>query len=236
MGKRRVRKMLRRMESGEPLRVTSAMATTTGLARLAATAQRFGYAYADVRQQGKQYLIVIVPDPAPEARERAARNRAHYPRAAHGGELPRLAPEEVELLKARITFDITTMYTDKQRALLSGVAAVGLALPVGLVLGSGGMTVVHAVLAWVALMALLPLGFAFNRRYREKYAARLRAARFTPVTEPNGRVRYVPPGGRLPGHGNPFRAGAPVPPPPTAPPPPAGQRRAASREHRRAGR
>jgi len=204
MGERRVRKMLRRMESGEPVRVTGAMSTTTGLARSAAMAQKFGYAYADVRQQGKQYVILIVPDPAPGARERAARNRARYPRAADGGELPRLAPEEVELLKARITFDITTMYTDKQRIGLSGIAAVALALPVGLVLGSGGTTVVHAALAWAALMALLPLGIAFNRRYREKYAARLRAAGFTPVTGPDGRLRYLPPGGRLPGHGNPL--------------------------------
>ncbi|OSP42201.1 hypothetical protein B7767_16935 [Streptomyces sp. 13-12-16] len=204
MGERRVRKMLRQMESGEPLRVTGAMPTTTKLARLAAMAQKFGYAYADVRQRDKQYLIVIVPDPTPEARERAARNRARYPRAADGGELPRLAPEEVELLKARITFDMTTMYTDKQRILLSAIAAVGLALPVGLVSGEGGMTVVHAALVWAALMALLPAGVAVNRRFREKYAARLRAAGFTPVTEPDGRLRYVPPGGRLPGHGNPL--------------------------------
>ncbi|MFC8388079.1 MULTISPECIES: hypothetical protein [unclassified Streptomyces] len=208
MGKRRVRKMLRQMESGEPVRVTCAVPTTTKLARFAAMAQKFGYEYADVRQgggpKGDQYLIVIVPDLSPEARERAARNRAHYPGAAHGGELPRIAPEEVELLKARITFDITAMYTDKQRILITGIGAVALALPVGLVLGSGGMTVVYAALAWAALMALLPVGFAVNRRYREKYAARLRAAGFTPVTDPAGRVRYLPPGGRLPGHGNPL--------------------------------
>ncbi|MFI1419910.1 sulfurtransferase TusA family protein [Streptomyces sp. NPDC020731] len=208
MGERRIRKMLRQMESGEPVRVTGAMATTTKLARSAAMARQFGYEYADVRQdggpQGKQYVVVIVPDPTPEARARAARNRSRYPRAADGGELPRLAPEAVELLKARITFDITAMYTDRQRIVLAGVGAVPLALPVGLVLGSGGMTVVLTVLAWAAVMALLPVGFAVNRRFEAKYAALLRAAGFTPVTDPEGRLRYLPPGGRLPGHGSPF--------------------------------
>ncbi|MFI5567805.1 sulfurtransferase TusA family protein [Streptomyces sp. NPDC051740] len=199
MGERRVRKMLRQMESGEPVRVTSAMPTTTKLARFAAMARKFGYAYADVRRgggpKGDQYLIVIVPDPSPEARERAARNRARYPGAAHGGELPRLAPEEVELLKARITFDISTMYTDKQMILLAGIAAVPLALPFGLLLGSGATAVVLAAVFWAALMALVPVGLAVSRRYRTRYAAVLRAAGFTPVTDPAGRLRYVPPGG-----------------------------------------
>ncbi|MFE4054646.1 hypothetical protein [Streptomyces sp. YIM B13518] len=207
MSERRVRKMLRRMESGEPVRVTCAMPTTTKLARFAAMAQEFGYQYADVRQgggpKGDQYLVVIEPDPGPAARERAARNRARYPRAAHGGELPRLAPEAVELLKARITFDISTMYTDRQMILLAGVAAVPLALPLGLLLGSGATAVVLTVVLWAAVMALVPGGLAVRRRYRTRYAARLRAAGFTPVTDPAGRVRYVPPGGRLPGHGGP---------------------------------
>ncbi|GAA2539600.1 MULTISPECIES: hypothetical protein [Streptomyces] len=56
-------------------------------------------------------------------------------------------------------------------------------------------------------MTLLPVGFAVNRRFEAKYAVRLQAAGFTPVTDQDGRLRYVPPGGRLPGHGNPFTAG-----------------------------
>ncbi|MFC8420964.1 hypothetical protein ACFUN7_08805 [Streptomyces sp. NPDC057236] len=189
------------MESGEPLRVTCALPTTTKLARFAAMAQEFGYAYADVRQQGNQCLIVIVPDPGPEARERAARNRAHHPRAAHGGELPRLAPEAVEILKARITFDVGTMCTDRQTILLAGIAVVLPALSLGLLLGSGATAVVLAVVLWAALMALVPVGLAVSRRHRTRYAAVLRAAGFTPVTEPDGRLRYVPPGGRPPGPG-----------------------------------
>ncbi|MEU7470446.1 hypothetical protein AB0A94_18265 [Streptomyces sp. NPDC044984] len=208
MGERRIRKMLRQMESGEPVRVTSAVATTTKLARCAAMAQKFGYEYADVRQgggpQGNQYVVLIVPDPAPEARARAARNRARYPRAADGGELPRLAPDAVELLKARITFDITTMYTDRQLILLTGFCAVPLALTIGFAFGTGAVAVVLAGVVWAAVMALLPVGFAANRRFRARCAALLRAAGFTPVTDPNGRLRYLPPGGRIPGHGNPF--------------------------------
>lgn len=209
MGERRVvRKMLRRMESGEPVRVSRALATTTRLARLGAVAQRFGYEYADVRRgggpRGDGYLMVIVPDPSPEARARAERNRARYPRAADGGELPRIAPEAVELLKARITFDIATMYTDKQLILLTGIAAVPLALPLGLLIGSGASAAVLTGVFWAAMMAFLPLGLAANRRYKARYTAILRAAGFTPVTDRQGRVRYLPAGGRLPGHGNPL--------------------------------
>ncbi|WP_175439113.1 hypothetical protein [Streptomyces vilmorinianum] len=53
-------------------------------------------------------------------------------------------------------------------------------------------------------MALAPVGFAVNRRYAVKYTAQLEAAGFTPVTDRTGRLRYEPPGGQLPGHGNPF--------------------------------
>ncbi|MGC0376144.1 hypothetical protein [Streptomyces sp. SAI-229] len=207
MGERRVRKMLRQMESGEPVRVVSAMGSMKKLARLASFAQQFGYEYADVRQgggaQGKGLTMLLVPDPTPEARERAARNRARYPRAADGGELPRPAPEEFELLKARIGYDLATRYTEKQKVALSGGVFTVLALAVAVKVGAHttGLVVVGAV--WAVLMALLPVGFIVNRRYREKQTAVLRAAGLAPVTEPNGRVRYVP-GGRLPGHGNPL--------------------------------
>ncbi|MEU5508218.1 hypothetical protein ACFTZ8_10970 [Streptomyces fungicidicus] len=206
MSGRRMRKMLRRMESGEPVRVTGP--TTTGLARLAAMAEQFGYAYAETRQgggpQGNQYMIVIVPDPDPGARARAARNRARYPRAADGGELPRLEPEAVELLKARVTFDITTMYTNGQLILLAGVGAVPPALALGLAIGADvtAVTVLTCVL-WAAMMTLVPLGLAVNRRYRARYAAILRNAGFPPFTDEGGRLRHLPPGGRRPEHGTP---------------------------------
>ncbi|MBD0422077.1 hypothetical protein H0H10_23475 [Streptomyces sp. TRM S81-3] len=211
MSDRHVRKMLRRTASGEPFEVAPAIATLRKLARLAFIAQQFGYEYADIRQgggpQGNGFVMLLVPDPRPQARARAARNRAQYPDASDGGALPPLVPEEVELLKARITFDITTRYTDRQRIVLTGVGAVPLAVPIGFQLGTGATAVVLAGAVWAALMALLPVGFAVNRRYRAKYAALLQAAGFTPVTDGRGRLRYLPPGGRLPGHGNPFAVG-----------------------------
>ncbi|MFE7232832.1 hypothetical protein ACFVAF_19655 [Streptomyces sp. NPDC057596] len=124
--------------------------------------------------------------------------------AADGGALPPLVPEEVELLKARITFDITAKFTDRQRVLLAAAGAVPLALLVGFEVGEGATAVVRTGAVWAAVMALVPLGLAVNRRYRAEYAARLEAAGYTTVTDPSGRLRYVPPGGQLPGHGNPL--------------------------------
>ncbi|MFJ7176883.1 hypothetical protein ACIQXA_10855 [Streptomyces massasporeus] len=213
MSNKHVRKMLRRMASGGPVEVAPAMATMKKLTRLAFIAQQFGYAYADVRQgggpQGDGYVLLIVPDPSPEARARAERNRAAYPDAGDGGALPPLDPGAIELLKARITFDITAKHTDRQRILLAGVGAVPLAVMAGFGLGSGATAVVITAVVWAAVMALVPVGLAVNRRYRAKYAALLQVAGFTPVTDPSGRLRYVPPGGQLPGHGNPFAGGSP---------------------------
>ncbi|GAB2957795.1 hypothetical protein GCM10023080_016740 [Streptomyces pseudoechinosporeus] len=187
------------------------MATMKRLSQLAFVAQQFGYEYADIRQgggpQGNGYVMLIVPDPSPQARARAAQNWAQYPNASDGGALPPLVPEAVELLKARITFDITAMYTPKQLIFLSGIAAVPLAVPIGFALSAGTTAVVLAGTVWAALMALLPVGFAVNRHYRTKYAALLQAVGFTLMTDQNGRQRYVPPGGQLPGHGNPFAVG-----------------------------
>ncbi|MFJ4283686.1 hypothetical protein [Streptomyces massasporeus] len=211
MSDKHVRKMLRRMESGEPVEVAPSMATMKRLTRLAFIAQQFGYEYADVRQgggaQGDGYVLLIVPDPSPEARARAERNRAAYPDAGEGGALPPLDPGAIELLKARITFDITAKYTDRQRILLAGVGAVPLAVMAGFGLGSGITAVVVTVAVWAAVMALLPVGLAFNRRYRARYAALLEAAGFTSVSDQAGRLRYVPPGGQFPGQGNPFAGG-----------------------------
>ncbi len=54
-------------------------------------------------------------------------------------------------------------------------------------------------------MTLLPpAGLALNRHYKAKYSSLLQAAGYTLVTDPMGWMRYVPPGGRLSGHGNPF--------------------------------
>uniref|UniRef100_A0AAU3I9J1 Integral membrane protein n=1 Tax=Streptomyces sp. NBC_01393 TaxID=2903851 RepID=A0AAU3I9J1_9ACTN len=211
MSNRHVQKMLRQMASGEPVQVTSAMASMKKLARLAFIAQQFGYEYADVRQggpQGNGFVMLIVPDPSPQARTRAEQNRVQYPSASDGGALPALVPDEVELLKARIAFDLAARYTEKQLTVIMGVGFSTLAVCLGLQLGADTTAVVVAGIAWAALMAFVPVGLVVNRRYRAKHVARLQAAGFTPVTERSGRLRYLPRGGQLPGHGNPFAGGA----------------------------
>lgn len=52
MSDKHARKMLRQMESGEPVQLSLSMATMKKLTRLAFYAQQFGYEYADVRQGG----------------------------------------------------------------------------------------------------------------------------------------------------------------------------------------
>ncbi|WP_162684165.1 hypothetical protein [Streptomyces populi] len=212
MSNRHVRKMLRQMASGEPVQVTSAMASMRKLARLAFIAQQFGYEYADVHQdggpQGNGFVMLIVPDPSPQARARAEQNRAQYPNASDGGALPALVPDEVELLKARIAFDLATRYTEKQLTVIMGVGSSTLALCLGLQLGADTTSLVVTGTVWAVLLALVPVGLAVNRRYRAKYVARLQAAGLTPVTDQSGRLRYVPRPGQLPGHGNPFAGGA----------------------------
>ncbi|MFD5711403.1 hypothetical protein ACFWHW_13565 [Streptomyces pharetrae] len=205
MSKRQIQGMLRLMASGEPVQVTSAMASVKKLARLAFVAQQFGYEYADVRQQGgannSGLVMLIVPDPSPQARTRAAQNWAQYPNAGDGVSLPPFVPDALELLKARINYDLTGNGIEK-RLLIAALAATAGSVAVAVQDGSGAL--LWAGILWVLLMGIIGFGFFFNRRRNAKFAARLQAAGFTPVTDENGRVRYLPPGGHLPGHGNPF--------------------------------
>ncbi|MFE9459733.1 hypothetical protein [Streptomyces californicus] len=198
-------KMLRLMASGEPVKLTLSMTTMKRLTRLAFIAQQFGYAYADLRQGSGAMVMWLVPDPGPQARALAAENRARYPHAGDGGPLPPLEPGALELLKARMTLDLKRQYSTKQRLALMAVLLTTGALSLGCEFGRdtfGVITIAGVFLA--ATAALLPVGFAISRRSVVKYTARLEAAGFTPVTDRNGRLRYVPPGGQLPGHGNPF--------------------------------
>ncbi|MFE9171712.1 hypothetical protein ACFYNZ_19760 [Streptomyces kebangsaanensis] len=149
-------------------------------------------------------MTLIVPDPSPQARARAAQNRAQYPRASDGGALPALVPDAVELLKTRIMVDNTARYADRQLIVLTGVGAIPLALLIGSELSAGTTAVVITGTVWAVVMALLFLGLAVDRHCRTKCAALLQAAGFTPVTDQNRRLRYVPAGGQVPCHGNPF--------------------------------
>ncbi|MEU9209460.1 hypothetical protein AB0D27_16295 [Streptomyces sp. NPDC048415] len=193
MSKRQVRKMFQLMASGEPIELTSAMASVKKLGRLAFIAQQFGYEYADVRQgsgRNSSLRMLIVPDHSPQAQARAAQNWAQFPRAADGESLPPVVPDALELLKARINFDLTGKNAEKRMAL----GALGLTLGVGLALvRTGGSGVVPILIGWLCLIAILGIGFVVTRKRNAKFAARLQAAGFTPVTEEGGRVRYLPP-------------------------------------------
>ncbi|MFC9510307.1 hypothetical protein [Streptomyces sp. NPDC057002] len=209
MSKRQTQKMLRLMASGEPVELTSPMASVKKLARLAFVAQQFGYEYADVRQSSGRngaLTMLILPDPSPHARGRAAQNWAQYPNAADGVSLPPLVPDAFELLKARINFDLTGKSAEKRM----GYAALGLTVGcviLGVRLGGEASDFVAAGLVWLLFMAIFGIGLLVTRKRNAKFAARLRAAGFMPVTDENGRTRYLPPGAQLPGHGNPFGGG-----------------------------
>ncbi|MEV0304106.1 hypothetical protein [Streptomyces prasinus] len=225
MSKRQTRKMLRLMASGEPVELTSAMASVKKLARLACIAQQFGYEYADVRQGGgnnNQLKMLIVPDPDPQARARAAQNWAQYPNAGDGVSVPPLVPNAFELLKARINFDLTGKSAEKGLAIGALAATIGCGAMVVRFEGeSSGLVIAGGV--WLLLMAFLGVGLVVTRKRNAKFAAWLRAAGFTPVADGTGRVRYLPPGRRIPGHGNlfgngPYGAPAPGTPAPASVP------------------
>lgn len=202
-----MRKLLRTMEGGEPARITVST-TWNGLARLAFIAQQFGYEYADLKQNGDRLALCIVPDPSPQAQRRAAQNWARYPDAGNGVSLPPVEPDAIELLKARMVVDLGSQSTDKLRMGMAVFVLTALAAAIGFRFHADTAVLVIVGIAWAALLCLLPVLLAYSRRYRAKHVARLQAAGFTPVTDRSGRVRYVPPGGQLPGHGNPFAGGA----------------------------
>lgn len=205
MGDRRVRKMLRKMESGEPVRLEYGMSTMKGLTRLAFVAGQFGYEYADLNiAADNKMALSVVPDLSPEGRERAARNRARYPDARDGGALPPVVPEDVELLRARMVFDLGHQHSDKERLALAGLGATGLSIGLGLACADSVVGLAVGGGSWAVFMAFTWFGLGANRRRNVEYTARLEAAGFTPTTDQGGRLRYLPPGRQLPGHGNPF--------------------------------
>lgn len=213
--------MLGLMASGGPVELTSPMASVKKLARLAFVAQQFGYEYVDVRQAGSRnnaLVMLIMPDPGPVARARAAQNWAQYPHAGDGVSLPPTVPDALELLEARINFDLTARNSARQRMGYAVLAVTVGSLVVGLQTG-GDRAFLVAGIMWALCMALLPGAFAVNRRRNAKYAARLQAAGFFPLTDESGRLRYLPPGTPMPGHpfasgpyGQQFPGHQPVPP------------------------
>lgn len=210
MSKRQIRKMFQLMGSGEAVELTSAMASVKKLSRLACIAEQFGYQYVDTRQSGGRngaLKMYIVPDPSPHAQQRAAQNRAQYPQAANDGPLPDCPPDALDLLKARINFDLTGKSAEKRMAL----GAVGITVGVLIAaLRTGDST--WAAGFWVFAMVLLGIGVVVTRKRNAKFAARLQSAGFVQYADETGRVRFLPPGTQLPGQGNPFANGAPAGP------------------------
>ncbi|MFF3416543.1 hypothetical protein ACFYW9_17860 [Streptomyces sp. NPDC002698] len=195
MSRRQIRKMFRLMAQGQAVQLTSPMASVKKLARLAFIAQQFGYEYADVRQgagRNNALTMLIVPDPGPQAQARAAQNWAQYPKAGDGVSLPPVVPDALELLKARINFDLTGKNAEKR------MVYAGIGLSVGcvvLAVRAGGDSVAFTVagVLWAVMMVVLGVGLVVTRRRNAKFAALLGAAGFAPVTEEGGRVRYLPP-------------------------------------------
>ncbi|MEH0444319.1 hypothetical protein QA811_11715 [Streptomyces sp. B21-102] len=223
MSKRQMRSMLKSMAGGGPVELTSPLASVKKLARLAFVAQQFGYEYADAGHggsQGNALKLLIVPDPSPQARARAAQNWAQYPNAHDGSSLPPLVPDAFELLRTRITFDLTGRQAEKRMGYGALGATAGCAV-LGIRLGATGADFGVAAAVWVVLMAVCGAGFAVNRRRNAASGARLKAAGFAPVTDATGRLRYLPPGvgtgaGTGPGR-NPYGGGTPAQAPAHAP-------------------
>ncbi|MEV7978348.1 hypothetical protein [Streptomyces sp. NPDC086519] len=209
MSARQARKMFQLMAGGEPVELTNAWGSVKKLARLAFVAQQFGYEYADARYAGSRnnvLKLLIVPDHSPQGRARAAQNWAQYPNAADGVSLPPLVPDAVELLRARIQFDLTGKNAEKRLAISAGAITLGLVFA-AVRNGGGAGPVVIAGVVWVIAMAVMGLGFFVTRGRNAKFAQRLRAAGFVPVTEQSGRVRYLPPGTPMPMQQGPMQQG-----------------------------
>lgn len=201
-----MRAMLRKIASGERVRITRRTGSVRSLARLAFVAEQFGYAYADAGLGGfksAELVLELVPDPRPEAQARATRNRASYPNAGDGVSLPPPVAEEIALLEARISFDLASQFTPKQRVALGVPLMTALAAAPCIRFGVHSTVALVAGLLWAVFMACVPIGLAHTRRKRARYAAVLEAAGLTPVTDMLGRLRYVSPGDRRPVLGNP---------------------------------
>lgn len=217
MGDRHISKMLRDMATQDEVQVVSRLSSVKKLARMAFVAEQFGFMYGDAVQAGSQNsrtVLTLHRDPGPGAQQRAAATMARHPQAGNGGDLPGMRPggglkpvpeaePHLELLKARINFDLTGRSAEKR--MLGGAIGLTVAMVLGLVRDVlEDDALVYGLIGYVLLMLLLGAGFLWTRHRNAAYAARLRAAGLTQVRDEQGRTRYLPPGGQLPGHANPF--------------------------------
>ncbi|WP_415949452.1 hypothetical protein [Streptomyces sp. KLOTTS4A1] len=184
-----VRTVMDAMAYGQPAEVTSYWASVKKLARIAALAERFGYQYADVVIGMQGLKMLLVPDPDPQARQRAQQAWAQHPPGA-GAPLPQLPTEVPELLRNRIRFDMYATQNEKRRLVAVPVAFVIVALQMQ---RTPDIAVFWGVLLGVAVL-VAGGSFLVRRKWRGDIGRRLQAMGFVPLNEPNGRLRLVPPG------------------------------------------
>ncbi len=223
---RQVDKMLREMSGAHTVQVVDRWGSTRKLARLVLVAEQFGFMYGDTHQTGgraPKTVLTLHRDPSPEAQHRAADNAARYPQALNGGDLPGMQPgfkltpvpeahPHLELLKARVTYDLTGKNAEKR--VLMG--AIGLTAGFAFLLirnVASDRTPVAPIVGWGFLMLIIACGFLWTRRRNKRSADVLRQAGLVPVQDGQGRTRYLPPGAQLPGSHDPFAQQAPGVPP-----------------------
>ncbi|MEU6111629.1 hypothetical protein ABZ853_24860 [Streptomyces albidoflavus] len=219
VSKKQVRKMFELMGHGQPVVLTSPMSSVKKLAKLACTAQLFGYEYIDVRQGGGRNTALhmyLAPDPSPAARQRAAANWQQYPQAGNDGPLPPYPSDMFELLKARINFDLTGRLTETNRLVMAGL---GLTIASG-ILALRDLPMGFVVGFWLVAMAALGISVVVQRQRNVKFAAYLEGYGFQRVTDQEGRARYLPPGAQS-GWGAPVQQPGPYAQPPQPQPQPA---------------
>lgn len=194
MSDRQVRAMLSTMAQGAPVEVTNTWSSVSKLARLAHLAEQFGYQYADARYVSRGTQLLLVPDPLPQAQQRAQHTWAQFPQAATGGPVPPLPAQGPELLKAQVNFDLTGRHNEKRRLL----AAIPITVIVLLrLLRDGADAAVFWIPFWLLLLVAAGGGVLYSRTRHEKFGAQLAAAGFVQVPDASGRLHYVPPGSSL---------------------------------------
>ncbi|MEV0598882.1 hypothetical protein AB0I82_06195 [Streptomyces sp. NPDC050315] len=189
-----VRTMVSLMAQGAPVEVTSRWGTASKLARLAHLGEQFGYQYADAGYVNRGTQLLMVPDPQPQARQRAQQAWAQFPQAASGGPVPPLPALAPELLKAQVDFDLSGRHNEKRRLL--AIIPITVIVLIQL-MRDGGDSAVFWVPFW-ALAVCLAVGMVFYTRKRHAtYEAQLQQAGYVQVLDPTGRVHYFPAGSSL---------------------------------------
>lgn len=228
--------MLQQMAAQNDVVVSSRMTSVTKMAALALVAEQFGFMYGDARQTGARMPrteMLLHRDPSPEAQQRAAANWQRFPNAANGGDVPGMQPggkpvplpeavPHVELLKARINFDLTGKNSEKR--MMWGAIGICAVIVYWIIRAAvRGQSPVGSVVFGLILLAVVGAGFLWNRQRNARFAATLESSGLVKAVDETGRTRYLPPGGRLPAQGGAFAQPVQQPGPVPVPQQPGGQ-------------